>query len=1264
MRHCSQNSRNAHWVPSVRHALLGLVLLTCFADAHATVPDAGTWVPVSGATGAVSAVVISPSEPDRIYIGTADGVYRSVDGGTTWTRASAGLAFTLVNCLGLAASPTEVLYAGTAGGGVFRSDDLGESWRPANLGAEGRILSVQVDHSNAADAYAIARDVVRTQQGGSYWYSAASGLGSSVSSLALAPSDTTILYAVADFLDRDSGTVTASVFRSVDSGATWSLDSGQQSLVLPRFEESVLEVDPTDSRVVYLGSQGGLFKRSPEGVWERVVLSSGPVPQVRAVAVAKGQPNTVLVAADGGFFRSLDGGRSFSRFSPPGGELNRVHSLKVCASPEEVFAGTRFGLFRSQDGGASWESLRSGLPPASALGFEFDPLSPLTVYLNTNLGFIKSTRGGLDGGRPNASLADFRRRRRVEYEISKVWTDADSGQAEIFVDPSNPRRLLVAANGLQLSEDGGVSFSRRLNEQVNGLAFSQSSPGVVYAATTGTGLLKSVDGGVHWTASAEGLPFDDFGGPGSPRTVFEVGVDPFDPSIIYVGGRFGVHKSVDGGASWSLPICCPFLAGAIRPLLFSDEAQVVSLAFDPIHQGTIYAGLNPSSEYPARVYKTEDGGATWQPSFSGIPPQTRVLVAVDPANTSTVFAGTWGYGVYRSVDGGSHWEAFNDGLENLFVKSLRFDFRGRLHVGTEGGLFQLQPSQPVQAAPVHLVQTLEGTLIPSGQIVLKIDLLPSPPSPSTPLQARFAETLPEGLTLIEAEADRGNLALGPSLNTVTWTGTLGEQMPAKIRLKARIDENETAGERLFVQGVAWLNNGGFALTGGPQAPGEPTNVEIGVPPFGGRSLFVPATIPVPNSYVGVATANLGTVSASARIQTYTANGGLIAELDAGGLSSLEQTTFIAGVAAEGGDSVLVNGSPATLDGFFLIGDESLDRLDGIGGRLTDGQILVLPFARASGSGRLILSFFNPDSGSSSNAVLSLLNHQGEPVAEASFEVGPLGSVTTSSADLFGGEIVGDGYLRLESDRPMRGFELDVDSHSFTAASAVSPIWTNRLRSPHFFFDGSGGATRIRVVNTSTTPARLTFRVIDDGLGLIAEREVELGSQGLGDYDLRALADLPPEASRQGHVEIEASGADFEGVPLPASLLAVAIYTSGNGELRSNLPLTPRGGQDTAFLQVAQSEEVGFFQGLAVVAPEGADLELSAYDKSGQVTAQRAISLPPGGRVAGLLDELFGAGFQQVGGILRVKANRDVFAFSLFGGARFLAAVEGSQVPVQ
>jgi len=192
------------------------------------------------------------------------------------------------------------------------------------------------------------------------------------------------------------------------------------------------------------------------------------------------------------------------------------------------------------------------------------------------------------------------------------------------------------------------------------LGFEDGPSGKVY---------KTVDGGISWRDTHS----PDWGG------VLRLTTDPFDSRIIYAGTDWwGVYKSRDGGETW--------VAGT-PPVL-----QAFSIAVDPKHPGTIYAGLFS----PAPVFKSVDGAASWNAASAGVPDGTVYALAIDPQNPDTLYAGL-AYGdlgaeaVYKSVDGGASWSSSSSGLPlSRWVAALAIDPRNPklLYAATDRGVFE------------------------------------------------------------------------------------------------------------------------------------------------------------------------------------------------------------------------------------------------------------------------------------------------------------------------------------------------------------------------------------------------------------------------------------------------------------------------------------------------------------------------------------------------------------------------------------------------
>jgi photosystem II stability/assembly factor-like uncharacterized protein len=181
------------------------------------------------------------------------------------------------------------------------------------------------------------------------------------------------------------------------------------------------------------------------------------------------------------------------------------------------------------------------------------------------------------------------------------------------------------------------------------LAIDPQNSGTVYAAT-GAGLFKSADDGASWNAVS----------PGPPCCILTLVIDPQSTSTIYAVAQLtglspdrSVIKSTDGGATWS-----PANSGL--PVDADGHYGITSLAIDPQSTMTIYAGNSLTGG--GGIFKSTDGGSTWNTASSGLPDGGVMDLAVDPQNEGTLYVSNRASGVFQSTDGGASWNAVNSGL--------------------------------------------------------------------------------------------------------------------------------------------------------------------------------------------------------------------------------------------------------------------------------------------------------------------------------------------------------------------------------------------------------------------------------------------------------------------------------------------------------------------------------------------------------------------------------------------------------------------------
>ncbi|HSR51915.1 MAG TPA: choice-of-anchor U domain-containing protein [Acidobacteriota bacterium] len=371
-------------------------------------------------------------------------------------------------------------------------------------------------------------------------------------------------------------------------------------------------------------------------------------------------------------------------------------------------------------------------------------------------------------------------------------------------------------------------------------------------------------------------------------------------------------------------------------------------------------------------------------------------------------------------------------------------------------------------------------------------------------------------------------------------------------------------------------------------------------------------------------------------------------------------------------SIKAQGQGMDIQGFFMVGDSGLRRLDGIGASLEESNDLLFPLARESTDSDTVLHLFNPGDQPASVSITLLadattsaqpsLSGQSQVINEVSRTLPAEGTLQAALSDLFPGQVTINGWMAVHSDRPLKGFQFRADADSFLSAAGRTAESTLRLLAPHFFVDANGGGSRLHLVNPGTTSIRATVRARDDASQLLGQGQLDLEPNQRRSADLSDLLGLQPEAGEtiSGFLEVTLAQVGAAN-PQPVPVLG-AIEFGGNG-FRSMLPLIAQGRRDSLFLHLAQSDEFNIFTGLALLNDEDAPapITLRAFAPDGTLTASRTFSLQAGQRRVDLLNTpaFFGTAFEQVGGYLEVTADTPVIAFALFGDTRlrYLSAIE-------
>jgi photosystem II stability/assembly factor-like uncharacterized protein len=394
----------------------------------------------------------------------------------------------------------------------------------------------------------------------------------------------------------------------------------------------------------------------------------------------------------------------WSVVGPDGGDARAFAA--VPGEPRHIYLGTTNSwLYETADEGASWHRL-SKLDPGD--GFVLDSIvvdssHPSTLYVGA---WKDSDNGGLwishDGGRKWSALAEFKGQ--------PVHALAQS--------PSNPRVLYAGTlQGVFRTGDGGATWteispegSREIHE-IESLAVDPKNPDTVYAGTWHLPW-KTTDGGKSWHNIKQGIITDS--------DVFSIIVDPQHTKVVYLSACSGIYKSENAGLLFHKIQGIPSEARRTRSLMQDPEHLEVVYAgtteglYKTVNGGKTFQRMTDSNVVVNDVYvdptdssrvllatdrggvlASQDAGVSFVPSNRGVSERKVAALLVDQTDAKRLYAGvvndkTYG-GVFRSDDGGVHWQQLGDGLDGRDVFSLAQTKDGAILAGTGHGIFILNP---------------------------------------------------------------------------------------------------------------------------------------------------------------------------------------------------------------------------------------------------------------------------------------------------------------------------------------------------------------------------------------------------------------------------------------------------------------------------------------------------------------------------------------------------------------------------------------------
>jgi photosystem II stability/assembly factor-like uncharacterized protein len=648
-----------------------------------SIDGGASWRPLDDlmANLAVVSLAMDPASSNVLYAGTGEGffnsdavrgagIFKTTDGGLTWTRlpATASPDFHYVNDLAVSTRDPRRVYAATRTG-VWRSLDAGAAWtRVLDPKAHGGCLDLALRTDKRADALLASCGTLeesagvwrnqRAEQRGK-WTRVISEKGLGRTSLAIAPSKQDVIYALASTnLPGPDGNYRFglhAVLRSDDGGQTWSA--------------RVRNTDPVKLNTVLLTNPAFAFGQQCFSE-EDAFYNQGWYDSV--IAVDPVNPDRVW-AGGIDLFRSDDGGRSWGLASywwATPGAPSYAHADQHAIVFHPRYNGTSVKtLFVSNDGGIF--RTRDALAPTvkTAAGV-CDPAAGQVPWtsLDNGYGVTQFYNGASypDGNTWFGGAQDNGTIRGNQGTGANTWKSLLRGDGGyVAVDPDDTDIVYGTYTDLsiQKSTDGGVSFAPAtsgIDEAPEGFLFI--TPFVMDPSdsdrlwTGGYFLWRTDDGAGQWRRASARLS-------GTAPSMSAVAVSPTDPDRVMAGTQEGLLASTAQGLSAG--------PSTVWQQVKPRAGWVSSVAFDPHDPDVAYATY--STFGGTHVWKSTDGGRTWaglDGTGTGRLPDLPVhVLVVDPADSRTLFLGT-DLGIFVSTDGGAHWAVENTGFANVVTESL------------------------------------------------------------------------------------------------------------------------------------------------------------------------------------------------------------------------------------------------------------------------------------------------------------------------------------------------------------------------------------------------------------------------------------------------------------------------------------------------------------------------------------------------------------------------------------------------------------------
>ena len=653
-----------------------------------TVNAGVTWKPIfddqrSYSTGCIT---IDPNNPDIIWLGTGenvggrhvgygDGIYRSDDGGESWTNMGLGESEHISKIV-IHPDNSDVIWVAAQGPlwskggerGIFKSSDGGKSWERV-LGDKEWVgaTEIVIDPRNPNRLYAATwqrhrtiaaymgggpgTGLYRSGDGGESWEKLTKGLPTSNMGkigLAISPQKPDILYAAIE-LDRRTG----ALYRSADRGSTWEKRSDTVSGATGPHYYQELYASPhqfdrlylMDNRIQISDNGGKTFRRMKE---------EHKHGDNHAIAFRADDPDYLLIGTDGGMYESFDLAQNW-RFIE---NMPITQFYKLALDDAEPFYNIYGGTQdNSTEGGPSRTDNAQGIQNSDwRVVLNWDGHQPATEPGNPDIMYGQRQQGTL-------SRIDL-----TTGEVVDIVPQPDEGEdyerfnwdAPILVSPHSPTRIYFGSQRLWRSDNRGDSWTA---------VSSDLTRNEERLALPIMGRTQSWDN--PWDVSAMS----------TYNTITSIAESPVREGLITIGTDDGlIQVTENGGKTWR-----KIEAGSLPGV--PKTAYVNDIKADLFDAGTAYIALDNHKygDFQPYLLKTTNRGKTWRSIRGNLPDRTLVWrIVQDHVEPELLFAGTE-FGIYFSANGGEVWTKLTGGVPVISFRDLAIQRRENDLVGASFG---------------------------------------------------------------------------------------------------------------------------------------------------------------------------------------------------------------------------------------------------------------------------------------------------------------------------------------------------------------------------------------------------------------------------------------------------------------------------------------------------------------------------------------------------------------------------------------------------